>query len=97
MDCKPHAFQGTEGAVGLLRWVEKVESVFAKCNCPAADQVKYATGTFEGPALTWWNSTTQTLGLGKPNALPWADFLRRLRDEYFPRDEIHKLETELYN
>ncbi|KAI3686735.1 hypothetical protein L1987_80419 [Smallanthus sonchifolius] len=34
MDCKPHTFSGAEGAVGLLRWFEKVESVIAMCNCP---------------------------------------------------------------
>ncbi|KAI3814758.1 hypothetical protein L1987_14402 [Smallanthus sonchifolius] len=56
MDFKRHTFSGAEGAVGLLRWFEKVESVFAMCNCPQANQVKYASGTLEGPALTWWNS-----------------------------------------
>ncbi|KAI3725067.1 hypothetical protein L1987_64841 [Smallanthus sonchifolius] len=40
MDCKPHAFSGAEGAVGLLRWFEKVESVIAMCNCPVANQVQ---------------------------------------------------------
>ncbi|KAI3743707.1 hypothetical protein L1987_56771 [Smallanthus sonchifolius] len=34
MDCKPHSFSGAEGAVGLLRWMEKSESAFAMCNCP---------------------------------------------------------------
>ncbi|KAI3802031.1 hypothetical protein L1987_30154 [Smallanthus sonchifolius] len=56
MDCKPHTFSGAEGAVGLLRWFEKVESVFAMCNYPLANQVKFASGTLEGPALTWWNA-----------------------------------------
>ncbi|KAI3794786.1 hypothetical protein L1987_37425 [Smallanthus sonchifolius] len=56
MDCKPHSFSGAEGAVGLLRWMEKSESAFAMCNCPPNNQVKYASGTLEGPALTWWNS-----------------------------------------
>jgi hypothetical protein len=31
LDCKPHTFNGTDGAVSLLRWIEKVESVFAMC------------------------------------------------------------------
>ena len=47
MDCKPHNFGGSEGAIGLLRWFEKVESCFAMCNCPPADRVKYATATLE--------------------------------------------------
>ena len=28
MDCKPHTFGGHEGAVGLLRWFERTESIF---------------------------------------------------------------------
>ncbi len=92
MDCKPHSFSGTEGAVGLLRWVEKVELVFAMCNCSEQNKVKYASGTLEGPALTWWNYVTQTLGLGEANAMPWAEFVERLRSEYCPRDEVQKLE-----
>ena len=48
LDCKPHNYIGAEGPVGLLRWFEKTESVLAKCNCPAADKVKYATGTLDG-------------------------------------------------
>lgn len=56
LDCKPLTFTGAEGAVGLLRWIEKVESVFAMCKCSIADRVGYATGTFKGQALLWWNS-----------------------------------------
>ncbi|GKF91531.1 hypothetical protein Tco_0275232 [Tanacetum coccineum] len=28
MKCNPHTFKGTEGAVGLCQWFEKLESVF---------------------------------------------------------------------
>lgn len=52
MGCKPHTYSGTEGVVGLVRWFKKTESVFSKCNCPPADQVKYATGTLEGAAMS---------------------------------------------
>src|ERR1043165_3233254 len=97
MDCKPHNFNGTEGAVGLLRWLEKVESVFSMCSCPAGDRVKYASATLEGQALTWWNSTTQTLGIGEAHAMPWAEFVQLLKNEYCPRDEIQKLEHEVWN
>src|ERR1043165_4254004 len=97
MDCKPHYFNGTEGAVGLLRWLEKIESVFAMCNSPDVDRVKYASATLEGHALTWWNSTTANLGLGEANAMPWTEFVQMLRAEYCPRDEIMKLEHEFWN
>ncbi|KAI3827998.1 hypothetical protein L1987_02087 [Smallanthus sonchifolius] len=97
MDCKPHTFSGAEGAVGLLQWFENIESVFSMCNCPVADRVKFASGTLEGPALTWWNSQVQMLGLDMANALPWEDFKNMIKEEYCPRDEIQKLEGEFWN
>src|ERR1043165_8255173 len=97
MDCKPHNFSGTEGAVGLLRWLEKIESVFSMCSCPDGDRVKYASATLEGQALTWWNSTTQTMGIREAHAMPWAEFVQLLKNEYCPRDEIQKLEHEVWN
>ncbi|KAI3826274.1 hypothetical protein L1987_00319 [Smallanthus sonchifolius] len=94
MDCKPHSFSGAEGAVDLLRWMEKSESAFAMCNCPPHNQVKFASGTLEGPALTWWNSQVQMLTLEMANALPWDEFKDMMREEYCPRDEVQKLEGE---
>ncbi|MFS8034238.1 putative transcription factor interactor and regulator CCHC(Zn) family [Helianthus anomalus] len=97
MDCRPGTFSGTEGAVGLLHWFEKLESVFEMCECPEARKVKYATGTLEGIALTWWNAQVQILGLAAANATPWNDFKELIKREYCTREDIHKLEDELYN
>ncbi|KAI3686197.1 hypothetical protein L1987_79870 [Smallanthus sonchifolius] len=60
-------------------------------------QVKYASGTLEGPALTWWNSQVQMLTLEMANALPWDEFKTMLRGEYCPRGEVQKLEGEFWN
>ncbi|KAK9069702.1 hypothetical protein SSX86_011606 [Deinandra increscens subsp. villosa] len=97
MDCKPNQFKGTEGAVSLLHWIKKVESAFEMCNCPEASKVKFATGTLEGPALTWWNTEVQMQGNEEANAMPWDEFKELLQEEYCPWDEIQKLKTELYN
>ncbi|MFS8022599.1 putative transcription factor interactor and regulator CCHC(Zn) family [Helianthus anomalus] len=97
MDCRPSTFSGTEGAVGLLCWFEKLGSVFEMCECPEARKVKYATGTLEGIALTWWNAQVQILGLAAANATPWNDFKELIKREYCTHDDIHKLEVEFYN
>ncbi|KAJ0556053.1 putative retrotransposon gag domain-containing protein [Helianthus annuus] len=97
MDCRPSTFSGTEGAVGLLHWFEKLESVFEMCECPEARRVKYATGTLEGIALTWWNAQVQILGLAAANATPWNDFKELIKREYCTHDDIHKLEVELFH
>nr|GEW16811.1 hypothetical protein [Tanacetum cinerariifolium] len=33
MSCQPFNFKGSEGAVGLIRWFERTESVFSHSNC----------------------------------------------------------------
>ncbi|GKA86942.1 hypothetical protein Tco_0808653 [Tanacetum coccineum] len=48
MNGKPHTFNGTEGVVGLRRWIEKVEQVFETCKCAEEDKVMFAASTFEG-------------------------------------------------
>ncbi|KAJ0846729.1 putative transcription factor interactor and regulator CCHC(Zn) family [Helianthus annuus] len=97
MDCRPSTFSGTEGAVGLLHWFEKLESVFEMCECPEDRRVKYAIGTLEGAALTWWKAQVQLLGLAVANAIPWNGFKELIREEYCSRDDIHKLEVEFFN
>nr|GEV54635.1 putative reverse transcriptase domain-containing protein [Tanacetum cinerariifolium] len=53
---------GTEGVVGLSQWLEKMESVFHISGCVINNQVKFATCTLLGAALTWWNGHVSTLG-----------------------------------
>ncbi|GJV18342.1 reverse transcriptase domain-containing protein [Tanacetum coccineum] len=43
MSCQPFYFNGTEGAVGLIRWFERTESLFSRSNCTEDCKVKFAT------------------------------------------------------
>ncbi|GKF74010.1 hypothetical protein Tco_0220342, partial [Tanacetum coccineum] len=61
MKCQPLNFKGTEGVIGLIRWFEKMETVFHIINYPEKYQVKYATCTLLNSALTWWNSHKRTI------------------------------------
>ncbi|GJT06259.1 putative reverse transcriptase domain-containing protein [Tanacetum coccineum] len=60
--CQPLNFKWTEGVVGFTRWIEKMESVFNISGCAIENQVKFATCTLLGAALTWWNGQIRTLG-----------------------------------
>ncbi|GJV59256.1 putative reverse transcriptase domain-containing protein [Tanacetum coccineum] len=97
MSGKPHSFNGTEGVVGLTRWMEKMEQVFGTCKCAEQDKVVYAASTFEGRALTWWNGNIRTLGLENANKIPWTEFKEMMTTEYCPDTEIQKMEQELWN
>nr|GFC22420.1 hypothetical protein [Tanacetum cinerariifolium] len=63
MKCSPITFHGNEGAVGLIRWIEKTEMVFTVSKCTKANKVVFAGATFQDRALTWWNSQVATLGI----------------------------------
>nr|GEW25672.1 putative reverse transcriptase domain-containing protein [Tanacetum cinerariifolium] len=52
----------TKGVVGLSQWLEKMESVFHISGYAIDNQVKFATCTLLGAALTWWNGHMRTLG-----------------------------------
>nr|GFA23456.1 hypothetical protein [Tanacetum cinerariifolium] len=80
LKCKPHAFSGTEGVVGLTRWFEKMETVFNISNCPSKYQVKYATCTLQNSALTWWNSYKRTIGVDAAYAMKVKRFIGGLPD-----------------
>ncbi|GJT12209.1 putative reverse transcriptase domain-containing protein [Tanacetum coccineum] len=97
MKCQPLGFKGTEGMVGLIRWSEKMETVFHISNCPERYRVKYATCTLLDSALTWWNSHKRTIGTNDAYALSWRKLLKLMTEVYCPRNEIQKMETELCN
>ncbi|GJS35536.1 hypothetical protein Tco_0533918 [Tanacetum coccineum] len=61
--CQPLNFKGTEGVVGLSQWLKKMESVFHISGCAIDNQVKFATCTLLGAALTWWNGHVRTLAI----------------------------------
>ncbi|GJX82773.1 putative reverse transcriptase domain-containing protein [Tanacetum coccineum] len=61
-----------------------------------AEDVKFATCTLLGAALTWWNSQIRTLG---PDAcsMTWEVLKKKMTDKYCPQGEIKKLEIKLWN
>ncbi|XP_024958893.1 uncharacterized protein LOC112499851 [Cynara cardunculus var. scolymus] len=95
--CNPKEFHGTEGAAGLLTWIESMESVLYISKCSEINKVEYAASLLQGRALTWWNALVQARGREVANQLPWKEFKKLLKAEYCPRSELQKLEMELWN
>ncbi|GKB44220.1 reverse transcriptase domain-containing protein [Tanacetum coccineum] len=96
VSCQPFYFNGTKGAVGLIRWFERTESVFSHSHCAEENKVTYATGTLTNDALSWWNSYAQPIGIDQANQITWTELKRLLTDKYCPRTEIKKMEDEFY-
>ncbi|GKA48622.1 hypothetical protein Tco_0741580, partial [Tanacetum coccineum] len=51
ISCQPFYFNGTEGAVGLIRWFERTELVFSRRKCAKENKVTFATGTLTDDAF----------------------------------------------
>ncbi|GJU80890.1 putative reverse transcriptase domain-containing protein [Tanacetum coccineum] len=97
MKCQPLFFRGTEGAVDLTQWFERMETVFRISNCTVENQVKFATCTLMGTALTWWNLHARTVTNEVAYAMTWSDLKKKMTTKYCPRNEIKKIEAELWN
>ncbi|GKF17919.1 reverse transcriptase domain-containing protein, partial [Tanacetum coccineum] len=97
MKCKPLYFKGTEGVVELTQWFKRMETVFRISNCSMENQIKFSTCTLLAGALTWWNSHVMTVSHDAAYAITWADLRKKITDKYCPRNEMNKLEAELWN
>ncbi|GJQ91501.1 putative reverse transcriptase domain-containing protein [Tanacetum coccineum] len=97
MKCKPLYFKGTEGVVELTQWFERMETIPNISNCSVENQVKFSTCTLLASALTWWNSHVMTVTHDVAYSMTWVNLRKKMTDKYCPRNEMKKLEAELWN
>ncbi|GKA22553.1 putative reverse transcriptase domain-containing protein [Tanacetum coccineum] len=71
--------------------------MFYISSCPEKYQVKYGTCTLLNSALTWWNSHKRTVGTDVAFAMSWRELMKLMAEVYCPRNEIQKMESELWN
>ncbi|GJW81850.1 reverse transcriptase domain-containing protein [Tanacetum coccineum] len=86
-----------KGLFGLIRWFERIESVFSYSNCTEDYKVKFATSTLTEEALSWWNSFAQPIRIEEAYKITWSKFKKLLIKKYCPRTEVKKMEDEFYN
>ncbi|GJU58371.1 reverse transcriptase domain-containing protein [Tanacetum coccineum] len=97
LNYQPRNFNETKGFVGLARWFEKMESVFRISNYATDCQVKFATCTLLDGTLNWWNSHVKTIGIDAAYGMPCNELMKLIMEVYCPRNEIQKMENELWN
>nr|GFB65785.1 reverse transcriptase domain-containing protein [Tanacetum cinerariifolium] len=76
---------------------ERMESVFHISNCAVENQVKFATCTLHSVTLTWGNTHVKTVGHEAAYGMPWKTLMKMMTEKYCPRNEIRKLEMELWD
>lgn len=74
-----------------------MEYVFEISFCLEDCKVKLATCTLADPALTWWDRYAKTIGVSNANAISWSELNKNMIKEYWPREEMKKLEQELWS
>ncbi|GJT20864.1 reverse transcriptase domain-containing protein [Tanacetum coccineum] len=85
----------SEAMLGMSLRTTTMESVQDMSGCRDSQKVKYTAGSFVGKALTWWNSQIHTRGREAVVGMSWEDFKTLTREEFYPSNEMQKLETEL--
>ncbi|GKD94062.1 reverse transcriptase domain-containing protein [Tanacetum coccineum] len=91
------ANRSTEGVADLSQWFERMEYVFHISNCTVENQVKFATCTLHSIALTWWDTHVKTVGHDAAYGMPWKTLMKMMTNKYYPRNEIKKLEMEIWD
>ncbi|GJQ98756.1 reverse transcriptase domain-containing protein [Tanacetum coccineum] len=72
-------------------------------SCPRVHLPRFhdvQTSVFQGTkecALTWWNSHVMTVTHDVAYSMTWVDLRKKMTDKYCPRNEMKKLEAELWN
>nr|GEY93816.1 reverse transcriptase domain-containing protein [Tanacetum cinerariifolium] len=66
-------------------------------NSGLENQVKFASCTLIGSALTWWNSHLREVSQEVAYTMPWRTLKQMMTAKNCPRGEIKKLEVELWN
>nr|GEW22976.1 putative reverse transcriptase domain-containing protein [Tanacetum cinerariifolium] len=74
----------------------KVLEVVLQDLCALPNQVKFATCTLHGVALTWWKSHVKKVGHDATYDVPWNTLMKMITAEYCPRNEMKKLEMEIW-
>ncbi|GKD08796.1 putative reverse transcriptase domain-containing protein, partial [Tanacetum coccineum] len=70
--------------------------VFNISNYAVENQVKFATCTLHGVALTWLKSHVKTGGHDAAYGVPWNTLMKMMAAKYYLRNEIKKLEMEIW-
>ncbi|GKF12612.1 hypothetical protein Tco_0050538 [Tanacetum coccineum] len=80
---------------GIRGTLRTPQSVFHISNGAVENQVKFATCTFLGNALTWWNFHMKSVTQDVTYAMDWKALKKMMTVKYCLRGEIKKLEIEL--
>ena len=83
--CHPEMFEGRRQGEKLEEWIYKMDMYLRAMQVAENLRVLTAVSFFQGNAMTWWRAL---IGDEDPTTVTWADFVRRLREEFLPVNAV---------
>ncbi|KAI3706970.1 hypothetical protein L6452_25092 [Arctium lappa] len=94
LGCGPLEFSGSEDPVACVKWIRAVEQAFGSSECGDDQRVRFGTQLLRDTTLTWWNIVQSTLSPTVLAHLSWAEFKKKLLEEFCSERTMDRIEKE---
>ncbi|KAI3805336.1 hypothetical protein L1987_27625 [Smallanthus sonchifolius] len=92
--CDPPVLTRKKDAVAMFDWVIRMEAAIRLSECRTDHVVKFAANSLREEASHWWEGVRQAKGSEVVDAMMWADLKTLVIKNFYPRNEIEKVERE---
>ncbi|KAI3706396.1 hypothetical protein L6452_24108 [Arctium lappa] len=94
LGCGPPEFSGSDDPVLCVKWIRAVEQAFGSSECGDDQRVRFGTQLLRDTALIWWNVFQSTLTPAVLAQLSWAEFKKKLLEEFCNERTMDRIEKE---
>ncbi|KAI3757641.1 hypothetical protein L6452_05184 [Arctium lappa] len=94
LGCGPPEFSGSDDPILCVKWIRAVEQAFGSSECGDDQRVRFGTQLLRDTALIWWNIIQSTLSPEVLAQLSWAEFKRKLLEEFCNESTMDRIEKE---
>ncbi|KAI3673524.1 hypothetical protein L6452_39647 [Arctium lappa] len=94
LGCGPPEFYGSEDPTMCVKWIRTVEQAFGSSECGDDQRVRFGTQLLRDTALIWWNVIQSTLSPAVLAQLSWAEFKKKLLEEFCNERIMDRIEKE---
>ncbi|KAI3696894.1 hypothetical protein L6452_29499 [Arctium lappa] len=94
LGCGPPEFFGSDDPVVCVKWIRAVEQAFGSSECGDDQRVRFGTQLLRDTALIWWNIIQTTLSPEVLAQLSWAEFKKKLLEEFCNEGTMDRIEKE---
>ncbi|KAI3715241.1 hypothetical protein L6452_22214 [Arctium lappa] len=94
LGCGPPEFSGSDDPILCVKWIRAVEQAFGSSECGDDQRVWFGTQLLRDTALIWWNVFQSTLSPVVLAQLSWAEFKKKLLEEFCNERTMDRIEKE---